>query len=78
VEISEASDSKLIRKYQISDTVFATLLVAIALGGLIPRLVLGISYDIGYDNAWHIFIATQDRWELLLSEWRKVAHPPLY
>ncbi|HEY4388796.1 MAG TPA: phospholipid carrier-dependent glycosyltransferase, partial [Ktedonobacteraceae bacterium] len=36
------------------------------------------SQFIHYDGYWHVFIATQDRWALFLSEWQIAAHPPLY
>ncbi len=43
-----------------------------------PRLELGISQFIHYDGYWHIFIASQNRWQLFKSEWRGDAHPILY
>jgi hypothetical protein len=54
------------------------LLLTITLAALVPRLVLGASQFIHYDGYWHVFIATQDRWALFLSEWQIAAHPPLY
>jgi hypothetical protein len=57
---------------------FKTLLVAIAVGGMIPCLIVGRSQFIGPDSWWHLFIATQDQWSSLLAEWKYVAHPPLF
>lgn len=57
---------------------FPYLLLAITFASLIPRLVLGVSQFIHYDGYWHIFIATQNRWPLFVSEWKGDAHPPLH
>jgi hypothetical protein len=53
-------------------------LIAISLAGLIPCLVLGQRQFIEFDGWWHLFTATQDRWLVLLAEWRWEAHPPLH
>ena len=60
------------------DRNFSRLLLAIAVAGLIPRLVFGNSQFISFDGWWHLFTATQDRWLMLLREWRWEAHPPLF
>ena len=57
---------------------FPYLLLTVTVAALVPRLVLGNSQFIHYDGYWHVFIATQDRWALFLSEWQIAAHPPLY
>lgn len=57
---------------------FVYLLLFICLLALIPRLILGATQLIQYDGYWHIFIATQNRWRLFVSEWKGDAHPPLY
>lgn len=57
---------------------FPFVLVAITVAALVPRLILGSSQFIHYDGYWHVFTATQDKWEVFISEWRKDAHPPLY
>ena len=53
-------------------------LIAISLAGLIPCLVFGKRQFIEFDGWWHLFTATQDRWTVLLAEWRWEAHPPLH
>jgi hypothetical protein len=58
--------------------IFQWALLAIVLGALLPCLVIGRTQFIHYDGYWHIFIATQDRWRLFLSEWRGDAHPIFY
>jgi hypothetical protein len=57
---------------------FYRLLVAIAVAGLIPGVVFGSSQFVSFDGWWHLFIATQDRWLMLLGEWKGIAHPPLF
>jgi hypothetical protein len=57
---------------------FPYLLLAITVAALVPRLILGTSQFVHYDGYWHVFTATQDRWELFISEWQRDAHPPLY
>ena len=57
---------------------FYRLLVAIAVAGLILRLVFGSCQFVSFDGWWHLFIATQDRWLILLGEWKGIAHPPLF
>ena len=57
---------------------FPFVLFAITVAALVPRLILGSSQFIHYDGYWHVFTATQDKWEVFISEWRKDAHPPLY
>lgn len=53
-------------------------LLAITLAALVPRLLLGLTQFVHYDGYWHVFIATQDRWSLFISEWKGDAHPPLH
>jgi hypothetical protein len=60
------------------DRNFFRCLLAIAVAGLVPRLVFGNSQFIGFDGWWHLFVATQDRWLMVLGEWKWVAHPPLF
>ena len=57
---------------------FPFVLFAITVAALVPRLILGSCQFIHYDGYWHVFTATQDKWEVFISEWRKDAHPPLY
>ena len=57
---------------------FSRLLLAIAIAGLIPRLILGYSQFITLDGWWHLFVATQDRWLMVAAEWKWIAHPPLF
>jgi hypothetical protein len=57
---------------------FPFVLFAITVAALVPRLILGSYQFIHYDGYWHVFTATQDKWEVFISEWRKDAHPPLY
>ncbi len=57
---------------------FIYLLLFITFLALVPRLILGATQIIQYDGYWHIFIATQNRWRLFVSEWKGDAHPPLY
>ncbi|MBV9302426.1 MAG: phospholipid carrier-dependent glycosyltransferase [Acidobacteriaceae bacterium] len=61
-----------------SDKLFSYALWIIVLVALVPRLLLGAHQFIHYDGYWHVFIATQDRWALFFSEWRKDAHPLLF
>jgi dolichyl-phosphate-mannose-protein mannosyltransferase len=60
------------------DRLFKYALLAITLAALIPALVLGRSEFISYDGYWHLFIDTQNRWSLFLSEYKGDAHPILY
>jgi hypothetical protein len=60
------------------DRHFTLLLLVIAVAGLIPRLVVGYARPIGQDGWWHLFTATQDNWLLMVSEWKRIAHPPLF
>src|SRR5436305_8139459 len=57
---------------------FIYLLLFISFLALLPRVVLGATQFINYDGYWHLFIATQDSWRMLVSEWKGAAHPPLY
>ena len=54
------------------------ILLAIALAALIPRIYLGLVQFVAYDGYWHVFTATQDRWENLVLEYKADAHPILY
>ncbi|HEY3837058.1 MAG TPA: glycosyltransferase family 39 protein [Bryobacteraceae bacterium] len=45
---------------------------------MIPCLVVGARQFMEFDGWWHLFTATQDRWTVLLAEWRWEAHPPLH
>ena len=60
------------------DRLFKYALLAITLAALIPAVVLGRSEFISYDGYWHLFIATQNRWELLLREFKANAHPIVF
>ena len=48
------------------------------MAALIPLLVLGSSESITYDGYWYLFIDSQNRWKLFLSEYRGNAHPIVY
>src|SRR5579871_3652173 len=60
------------------DRNFSRFLLAIAIAGIIPCLYYGNYQMIGFDGWWHLFIATQDRWMILLSDWKFEAHPLLH
>lgn len=53
-------------------------LLAIAIGCLIPVLILSVTEFISYDGYWHLFIATQHRWRQFRFEYLGDAHPILH
>ena len=57
---------------------FHLLLLAVAVTSLVPVLTLAWSQFLSYDGYWHVFIATQNRWRIFVSEWKADAHPPLF
>src|SRR5205807_1735173 len=60
------------------DRLWAYVLVAIAGAALIPMVIRAVGETVDYDGFWHLFIASQDRWELFLFEYKNNAHPPLF
>lgn len=57
---------------------FRLLLLAVAAASLVPTLIIATSQFLSYDGYWHVFIATQNRWRIFVSEWKADAHPPLF
>ena len=55
------------------------LLVLISLVAVVPRVYLGEVQRIDFDGYWNVFIAVQDRWQILWREYQINAnHPPLF
>lgn len=62
----------------VTDRQFKSLLALLTCVTLIPHLILAVTQPISYDGYWHIFIAMQDNWHVLVQEWRGDAHPFLH
>lgn len=61
------------RRYSTSQVL---LLISLAVG--IPRVYFASRTHIDYDGYWNVFIAMQDRWEILWRECLANPHPPLF
>ena len=57
---------------------FPYFLCAVTIAALVPSLVVGVTKSMTIDGYWNVFIATQDRWSMFLSENQHDEHPMLY
>ncbi len=55
----------------------AALLAVIAVSAIV-RILFALHDGLGYDSAWHVFIARQSSWDGFWLEVENNAHPPLF
>jgi uncharacterized membrane protein len=55
----------------------SALLAVIAVSAIV-RIVFASQDNLGYDSAWHVFIARQSSWDDFWLEIKNNAHPPLF
>lgn len=66
------------RLRKLPERTFRWLLVTVAFASLGAMLIFGSAAHIEYDGYWHLFIDSQDRWRMFITEYRNDAHPILY
>jgi len=69
------------RPFDLETTVaryFPYLLCGVVLSALVPMLVVAVKRPISLDGFWNVFMDTQDRWSLFVSEYHRDQHPILY
>ncbi len=71
-------DAESIHSRGLSNRTFTWLLILMALSSLTAMLIFGSAAHIEYDGYWHVFIDSQDRWRMFITEYRGDAHPILY